>query len=589
MKKIIDFIKEEITQAFITAGYDEKYAMVGVSNRPDLCQYQCNGALAAAKEYKKAPLMIANDIVEILGNSKCLKDITAVAPGFINICLKEEFLVDYLNKMAAEELCGCEKATEEKTIIVDYGGANVAKPLHVGHLRSAIIGESVKRIGNFLGYHMIGDVHLGDWGLQMGLIIQELKERQPELVYFDETYQGEFPKEAPFTISELEEIYPTASKKAKEQNEYKEKAQNITFQLQNGYAPYRALWKHIMNVSLEDLKKNYSNLNVSFDLWKGESDAQPYIPEMVEAFIEKGLAYESQGALVIDIQEETDTKELPPCIVRKSDGAALYATSDLATLVEREEKYSPSGYIYIADKRQELHFTQVFRVAKKAGIVGPDTKLTFLGFGTMNGTDGKPFKTRDGGVMRLEDLISNINQEVWKRIMENRDISEEEARKTAEIVGLSALKYGDLSNQAVKDYVFDLERFISFEGNTGPYILYTIVRIKSILAKYQKEVGTLPDNAKIKASFGENETALMLEMAKFNEVIYHAFEEIAPHKICQYVYELANAFNKLYHGTIILTEKDKEKQASWIALIRFVNRILITSIDLLGIEAPERM
>lgn len=589
MKKIIDFIKEEITQAFITAGYDEKYAMVGVSNRPDLCQYQCNGALAAAKEYKKAPLMIANDIVEILGNSKCLKDVTAVAPGFINICLKEEFLVDYLNKMAAEELCGCEKATEEKTIIVDYGGANVAKPLHVGHLRSAIIGESVKRIGNFLGYHMIGDVHLGDWGLQMGLIIQELKERQPELVYFDETYQGEFPKEAPFTISELEEIYPTASKKAKEQNEYKEKAQNITFQLQNGYAPYRALWKHIMNVSLEDLKKNYSNLNVSFDLWKGESDAQPYIPEMVEAFIEKGLAYESQGALVIDIQEETDTKELPPCIVRKSDGAALYATSDLATLVEREEKYSPSGYIYIADKRQELHFTQVFRVAKKAGIVGPDTKLTFLGFGTMNGTDGKPFKTRDGGVMRLEDLISNINQEVWKRIMENRDISEEEARKTAEIVGLSALKYGDLSNQAVKDYVFDLERFISFEGNTGPYILYTIVRIKSILAKYQKEVGTLPDNAKIKASFGENETALMLEMAKFNEVIYHAFEEIAPHKICQYVYELANAFNKFYHGTIILTEKDKEKQASWIALIRFVNRILITSIDLLGIEAPERM
>lgn len=589
MKKIIDFIKEEITQAFITAGYDEKYAMVGVSNRPDLCQYQCNGALAAAKEYKKAPLVIANDIVEILGNSKCLKDVTAVAPGFINICLKEEFLVDYLNKMAAEELCGCEKATEEKTIIVDYGGANVAKPLHVGHLRSAIIGESVKRIGNFLGYHMIGDVHLGDWGLQMGLIIQELKERQPELVYFDETYQGEFPKEAPFTISELEEIYPTASKKAKEDKEYKEKAQNITFQLQNGYAPYRALWKHIMNVSLEDLKKNYSNLNVSFDLWKGESDAQPYIPEMVEAFIEKGLAYESQGALVIDIQEETDTKELPPCIVRKSDGAALYATSDLATLVEREEKYSPSAYIYIADKRQELHFTQVFRVAKKAGIVGSDTKLTFLGFGTMNGTDGKPFKTRDGGVMRLEDLISNINQEVWKRIMENRDISEEEARKTAEIVGLSALKYGDLSNQAVKDYVFDLERFISFEGNTGPYILYTIVRIKSILAKYQKEVGTLPDNAKIKASFGENETALMLEMAKFNEVIYHAFEEIAPHKICQYVYELANAFNKFYHGTIILTEKDKEKQASWIALIRFVNRILITSIDLLGIEAPERM
>ena len=484
---------------------------------------------------------------------------------------------------------GLDETGHGETIIVDYGGANVAKPLHVGHLRSAVIGESIRRMGNFLGYHMVGDVHLGDWGLQMGLIIEELRDRKPELVYFDESYTGEYPAEPPFTISELEDIYPTASKKSKEDESFKERAQTATFKLQNGYAPFTAIWKHIMNVSLADLKRNYGNLDVHFDLWKGESDAEPYIPWLIQDLQDKGLAYESQGALVVDITEPTDSKELPPCIVRKSDGAALYATSDLGTILEREKDFAPVKYIYITDKRQELHFTQVFRVAKKAGYVKPETPMIHIGFGTMNGRDGKPFKTRDGGVMRLEHLIADIDEAVYARIMENRTVSEDEARETAKVVGLAALKYGDLSNQAAKDYVFDLERFISFEGNTGPYILYTIVRIKSILGKYLDQKQEETAASAILAPSGSGEKALMLELAKYNEVMENAFAETAPHKICQYVFDLSNAFNSFYHDTRILAEEDKARQASWIRLITLVKDVLTTCIQVLGFEAPERM
>ena len=394
MKKILDLITEEMRQAFAGSGYDEAYAKVTLSNRPDLCEYQCNGAMAAAKAYKKKPIDIANEVVAKLEGSRIFEEVNAVMPGFINLKIGSGFLAEYMNGMREGQKLGMEEVERPETVIVDYGGANVPKPLHVGHLRAAVIGESIKRMGRFVGHKVIGDVHLGDWGLQMGLIIEELRERQPQLCYFDENYTGEYPTEAPFTISELEEIYPAASAKSKVDEAFKERAQEATFKLQSGYAPYRAIWKHIMNVSLKDLKKNYSNLNVEFDLWKGESDAQPYIPDMIEDLIHKGLAYESQGALVVDIAEETDSKELPPCIIRKSDGAALYATSDLATIVEREKDFKPDHYIYVVDKRQELHFTQVFRVAKKAGIVAPDRKMDFVGFGTMNGKDGKPFKTR---------------------------------------------------------------------------------------------------------------------------------------------------------------------------------------------------
>ena len=588
MKKILELITEEFEKAFEKNEYDKKLGKVVVSNRPDLCQYQCNGAMAGAKLYHKAPIMIANQVVESLQDNEMFESVEAVMPGFINIKLNSEFVAKYLNDMKEADKYGCENKAPE-TIVIDYGGANVAKPLHVGHLRSAVIGESVKRIERFMGNKVISDVHLGDWGLQMGLIITELECRKPDLVYFDESYTGEYPEEAPFTISELEEIYPCASAKSKVDEEFKEKAHQATLKLQSGYAPYTAIWKHIMKVSVEDLKKNYGNLNVDFDLWKGESDAQPYIPGLIQDLIDKKLAYESQGALVVDIANEDDTKELPPCIVRKSDGAALYATSDLATIIQREQDYKPNHYIYVADKRQELHFTQVFRVSKKANIVDENTKMEFLGFGTMNGKDGKPFKTRDGGVMRLESLIAQINKAVYDKIMENRTVSEEEANNTAKIVGLAALKYGDLSNQASKDYIFDIDRFASFEGNTGPYILYTIVRIKSILEKYKTESGNADVNLPVINTDNGSQMQLMLEVAKFNEIIENAAEELAPHKICSYVYDLSNAFNRFYHETKILAEEDQTKKAGYIALINLTINVLEQCIDLIGFSAPDRM
>ena len=584
MRTLLELITIEMKEAFVKAGYGEELARVTLSNRPDLCEYQCNGAMAGAKKYKKAPIMIAEDVVANLAESQCFAQAEAVKPGFINLKLKPEFVAEYLNEMAADENLGVEKEAEPKTVMIDYGGPNVAKPLHVGHLRSAIIGESIKRIIRYKGNKVTGDIHLGDWGYQMGLIITELKKRQPDLPYFDESFGGEYPEEAPFTISELEEIYPTASAYAKEHEDYREEALHATYLLQNGYKGYRAIWKHIMNVSVTDLKKNYERLNVEFDLWKGEADAQKYIPGMVEMLKEKGFAHYDQGALVVDVAEETDNKEVPPCMILKSDGAALYDTTDLATLVEREELYQPDEVIYVVDKRQELHFIQVFRCAKKTGIVRPETELKFLGFGTMNGKDGKPFKTREGGVMRLENLIREIDEEMYKKIMDNRTVEEADARKTAAEVGLAAIKYGDLSNQASKDYIFDVDRFTSFEGNTGPYILYTIVRIKSILKKYAENGGNA-EGAKILAA----EKALMLQVLKFNEVIDTVYAETAPHKLCAYIYDLANEFNKFYHETKILSEEDEAKKSGYIALLNLAKKVLETCIDLLGFTAPERM
>ena len=588
MKTIIELISNEVMTAFKEAGYDENMGKVTLSNRPDLCEYQCNGAMAGAKVYHKAPIMIAKDVVAKLADSKVLEMAEAVNPGFINLKVSGEYMAQYLEEMRNSEKMGVEEAKNPQTMILDYGGPNVAKPLHVGHLRSAIIGESIKRMGRYLGHTVIGDVHLGDWGLQMGLIITELHKRKPELVYFQEDYEGEYPAEAPFTISELEEIYPAASGKSKEDEEYKAEALEATHQLQMGNRGYRALWKHILQVSVTDLKKNYANLNVDFDLWNGESDVQDTIAPMVQKLKDQGLAYEDQGAVVVDVKEETDTKEVPPCMILKSDGAALYTTTDLATIVERMEKYNPDEIMYVVDKRQEMHFVQVFRCAKKAGMVKDDTKLTFLGFGTMNGKDGKPFKTREGGVMRLEVLLSEINEEMYNKIRDNQNMTDEEARKTAKIVALSAVKYGDLSNQASKDYIFDIERFTSFEGNTGPYILYTIVRIKSILNKY-KDAGKSADGAKILPPHSEDEKALMLEISRFNAMMENAFEETAPHKVCAYIYDVANAFNHFYHNTKIMAEEDVTLQASYIRLLELTKRVLETCIDVLGFSAPDKM
>lgn len=588
MKKFLDLISEEMKQAFEAAGFDRELGKMTLSNRPDLCEYQCNGAMAGAKLYKKAPIMIANEVAEKLQESPIFSEVSAVAPGFLNCKVKEAFVGAYLSEMAQTEKFGLEMPVNPDKVIIDYGGPNVAKPLHVGHLRSAVIGESIKRIVRYAGHDIIGDIHLGDWGLQMGLICTELQERQPDLVYFDESFEGEYPAEAPFTIAELGEIYPTASAKSKEDEAYKEKALEATSKIQSGVRGYRALWKQIMAVSIPDLKKNYENLNVGFELWKGESDVHDLIPGMAEKMKTDGYAYMSEGALVVDIKEESDTKEIPPCMILKSDGAALYTTTDLATILERMEEYQPDRMIYLTDKRQELHFEQVFRCARKTGLVTPDTGLLHIGFGTVNGKDGKPFKTRDGGVMRLEMLIDEINEEMYRKITDNREVSEEEAKQIAKTVALAAIKYGDLSNQAAKDYIFDIDKFTSFEGDTGPYILYTIVRIKSILNKYKEQGGSL-EHVTIGAPGNDSEKNLGLELAKFNAMMEAACEETAPHKVCAYIYDLANAFNKFYHETKILSEEDEEKKKGFIALLLLTRDVLETCIDVLGFSAPERM
>ncbi len=594
MKKFLDLISEEMKNAFEAAGFDRELGKVTPSNRPDLCEYQCNGAMAAAKLYKKAPIMIANQVVEGCKDSEVFSQIEAVNPGFLNLKIKETFIKDYLGQMCKEVKFGLELPEKPSRIIVDYGGPNVAKPLHVGHLRSGVIGESIKRIARYAGHDVIGDIHLGDWGLQMGLIITELKERQPNLVYFDDDYMGDYPKEAPFSISELEEIYPTASGKSKEDPAYKECALEATFKLQSGVRGYRALWNHIMEVSVADLKRNYENLNIDFDLWKGESDVHDMIPGMVDYLKKEGYAYLSDGALVVDVKEETDTKEIPPCMILKSDGASLYNTTDLATIMDRMKAYHPDRMIYLTDKRQDLYFEQVFRCAKKAKMVTPDTDLLHIGFGTMNGKDGKPFKTREGGVMRLEMLINEINEEMYRKITENRQVDEKEARDTAKVVALSAIKYGDLSNQASKDYIFDMDKFTSFEGNTGPYILYTIVRIKSILnkVKEQKGLGTeelCKAGELLRNAGSEAEKSLMLSLSGFNAMMETAYVETAPHKVCAYIYELANAFNRFYHETKIVTEENQEKKNSYLALLLLTRDVLETCIDVLGFSAPERM
>lgn len=585
MEKLIDQLTAVVSEAFAAAGYDAACGKVTVSNRPDLCEFQCNGAMPAAKAAHKAPIAIANDVVERLRGSGVFSLAEAVSPGFINLRVREDFLAAHIEQMRRSEKLGVTGEAERRTVVLDYGGPNVAKPLHIGHLRSAIIGESIKRIYRYFGNRVIGDIHLGDWGLQMGLIIAELKLRQPELPYFDDAFTGEYPGEPPFTISELEEIYPTASAKSKVDEDFARQAHEATFCLQSHKRGYYALWEHIMRVSVADLRRNYENLNVSFDVWKGESDAEPYIPPMLRMLEEKGILIESEGAKVIPVAEEGDRKEIPPCILVKSDGATLYATTDLATLVQRMEDYHPDKILYLTDKRQSLHFEQVFRAARRSGIVPDGTELQHIGFGTMNGKDGKPFKTRSGGVMRLETLIADITSYVEQKILENQTLSPAEAKETAKVIAVAALKYGDLSNLATKDYIFDLERFSAFEGNTGPYLLYTIVRIKSILSRYGKDAGALSvapaDSAEAKA--------LQLTLAQMPDQLAVAYRDSTPTAICAYAYELAGAVNKFYHETRILSEPDEEKQRGYVALILLAKRALEECIDLLGFSAPDRM
>lgn len=596
MKNFISLLQEKIEKAFDECGYEKEYGKVINSNRPDLCEFQCDGALSAAKKYKKAPFIIAEEIVEKCKDCKEFEKIEVIKPGFININVSKEFLTDYCNNIQKEEKFGCEME-KNKTVVVDYGGPNVAKPLHVGHLRPAIIGESVKRIHKFFENKVIGDVHLGDWGLQMGLVIEELKCRHPEWDYFNENFEGEYPKEALFTVKDLEEIYPCASSKTKvsedateeekeKANEFKENARKNTAYLQEKKKGYYDLWKKIVEISVKDLKENYKKLNVDFDLWLGESDSQDYVKPMVEKMQKLGIIYESDGAMVVDVQEENDTTEINPCMVLKTGGVSCYQTTDLATIMQRQIDFDPDEIIYVVDKRQELHFIQVFRCARKAELIDRDAKLIFLGFGTMNGKDGKPFKTRNGGVMRLENLIDEVNKKVYEKMDDSKEMNENEKAEISKIVGLAALKYADLSNQISKDYIFDIDKFTSLEGKTGPYILYTLVRIKSILNKFY-ENNTLKEN-KILNPEEDIEKQLLLKISKYNQILEESYIENAPSKICTYLYELANIFNSFYQKIKILQE-DSNRLNSNITLLNLMKKIFENGIDLLGFEAPERM
>lgn len=587
MDKLIDKISSIVECKFEESGYDKEYGKVMASGRPDLCQFQCNGALSAAKKYRKAPISIASQVIENLKDIDIFESVTAAVPGFINIIVKDSFIIEYISEMRRDKKLGCEEAKKPKTIVMDYGGANVAKPLHVGHLRPAIIGEAIKRVCKFLGHNVIGDVHLGDWGLPMGMVISEVQRRKPELPYFDENFQGEYPKEAPFTVDELEDIYPAASRLTISDEEAMKAAKEATSELQKGRRGYIALWKHILQVSIDDLKKNYGSLNVEFDLWKGESDADSYIPDMIKYLIDNNYTYRSERALVVDVAEEQDKEPMPPIIIQKSDGASLYGTTDLATIIQRVKDYKPDEIIYVVDKRQRLHFEQVFRCARKTKIAPDKVDFKLVGFGTMNGKDGKPFKTRDGGVMRLQELIATIKGNVYSKLKNNENISSEEAGEIARIVGLAALKYGDLSNMPTKDYIFDIDKFASFEGNTGPYILYTVVRIKSILRKAKEDMGSY--EACILPPSSQVERNLMLALSKFNEVIEVTYRDKAPNRLCEYIYEVSNTFSKFYHDNRILSEENIERKVSWLNLLDTTAKVLEAALDILGMEAPEKM
>ncbi len=583
MQSITKILTVIVSDAFDKCGYDSKLGTVTASDRLDLCQFQCNGAFAGAKLYKKAPFMIADDVAKVLQSEGIFSKVDVVKPGFLNLTLSDDYMLKLTKEIEADKFCGVPQAEKPQTIIIDYGGPNVAKPLHIGHLRSAIIGESLKRLARACGNTVYGDVHLGDWGLQIGLVIAELNERYPDRKCFSEDFNADTDTVEPLSAELLCEVYPFASKKSKENEEFKAKAHTATFELQNGRPGYIALWKEILRVSIADLKDNYSKLDVDFDYWYGESDADKYIPELMKILEDKKLSYESNGALVVDVELESDKAPMPPVIVRKSDNSSIYATTDLATIIQREKDFHPNKIWYVVDKRQELHFTQVFRCARRAELVPAETELEFLGFGTMNGSDGKPYKTRDGGVMRLSDLIETVTNASLQRLENSSFVSEDDRESYARKLGMAAVKFGDLINHRSKDYIFDLDKFLSSEGKTGIYLLYTVSRINSIM----KKAGDA--KAEFTGIYTDEERELMLKLIMTGDVFNYAMDEKAPNYICENAYQLAVSFSRFYHENHIMDEKDEAKKASWLALAKLVRTVITKHLDILGIETVENM
>ena len=583
MNNFIYKLEEKLKNIIKECGYDTDKVTLVTSSRPDLGEYQYNGVMSLAKAYKKNPNIIASEIVEHLNKDNTFSNVNVAGPGFINLSFSDEVLINYMNEIK-EDININKCASKKKKIIIDYGGPNVAKALHVGHLRSANIGEALKRLARCLDAEVIGDVHLGDWGRPMGLIILELKKRHPEWVYFDENYTGEYPTEAPVTNKDLEEIYPIASTKAKEDEEYLEEARIITYKLQKKERGYFALWKKIIEVSVANIKELYDKLNVSFELWNGESDADKYIDDVVKYLKEKGLVYESEGAQVVDVKKEDDKVELPPLILVKSNGSVSYETTDIATIWERMKEYNPDEIWYVVDNRQALHFEQVFRVCYKGGIVPEDIKLDFMGFGTMNGKDGKPFKTRDGGVMTLSNLIDNVKSEVEKKI--NKTLDKEEQEKISNTLTCAVLKYADLLPNRSTDYIFDIEKFSDMNGKTGVYLLYSTMRMKSLIDKAKDNNYSMN---KVNGIYSTYEKDIILKLLEVPSVLDKSFNERTLNYICDYLYELTNTFNSLYASVKILTEEDPIKRESYLSLSEIVFKTNKMLLNILGIDVLERM
>lgn len=580
---IITNLEKEIKGIIKNAGYEIENFSLQPSSRVDLGDYQINDAMSLAKTYHKNPHQIAEDIKNELEKSPKFTNINVAGPGFINISLKDEYLVEILN-MINNDINTIIDKREPKNIILDYGGANVAKALHVGHLRSANIGEAIKRLATLLGYSVIGDAHLGDYGRPLGFVVLEIKKRYPDLPYFDESYTGDYSEvELPITNEDLEKIYPEASQKAKDDKAYLEEGRDVTAKIQSHVRGYYDLWKKVIEISKADIKKVYDELNVHFELWLGESDAAEYFDELKEIFEKENLLEDSNGAKIVDVKEDTDKAPMPPLLFLKSNGTISYATTDLATILQRQKQYHPDEIWYCTDARQELHFTQVFRSARKAHLVDEDQKLDWFGFGTMNGSDGKPFKTRDGGVMSLKGLIDLVNEETLKRI--NKDtVSEEEKDKVARTVAIATLKYADFIPYRGTDYIFELEKFADLEGKTGPYLLYSTIRMKSLLAK-AKEL--TQDTSKVVST--KTEKDIVLTILNLPNILNKALDSKSLNDIAEYIYKLTSLYNKFYSENKIITEEDLEKRESWLVLTNIVYNINMMLLDVLGIPVPEKM
>lgn len=588
MSSLLQNLSAILAQAFTDEGLPPEFGAVRVSDRPDLAQFQCNGAMNAARVAKKNPRAVAEAIVARIQANPAFAKIDIAGPGFINLTLTDAFLTQFIGGKINDDRFGIAPWVAGETMVLDYGGPNVAKAMHVGHLRPCIIGDCLRRMALFAGYRAVGDVHLGDWGTPMGMIIAELERRHPDWPYFDPGFTGPYPSESPVSIQDLEVIYPESAAAAKEDPLKMEAARRATVELQDGRPGYRALWRHFVDVSIAAIKLNYTALDVHFDLWKGEADVHDLIAPMVDDLRVRGFAVEDDGAVVVPVKGNADEKEVPPLILYKRDGAVMYGTTDLATIVERMRDFTPSKIIYVVDQRQALHFEQVFRAARLSGIAPEATELTHAGFGTMNGADGKPFKTRSGGVMRLEEMIAmavDAVRDQMKNANIAQDMAEAEREKTASQVAVAAIKFADLQNQRQSDYIFDLNRFTSFEGKTGPYLQYQAVRIKSILRKGAEQGMTPAEDLRI----NDENRALVLLMMEWPEAIETSLRNYTPHVLCDHVYRLANAFSSFYGNCHILSEPDEAVRAQRLALCDAVLRQLTLSLGLLGISVPERM